>query len=394
MHNPAADPRTTASLIWILSASGFASTFAGRCIEPLVGVIAHDLAADIGTIALLSAAFTLPYAFIQPILGPFGDAVGKALVMRACLGVLVAALVASALAPNPATLFVLRIVAGAAAGGIIPLALAMIGDRVDMARRQVAISRFVIAVILGQLSGSSVSGFLAESIGWRGVFVLAAGIAILAGLLTLMLRRVSARAPFSVRAAAERYRAILRLPLARALYLFVFFEALTIFGIFPYIAPLLEARGAGGPSEAGLALGGFALGGLVYVALVTWMLRTLGLGLMLIGGGAVAALALVGLGFAGSWRMDAMAMLMLGLGFYMLHNSYQTQVTEVAPEARASAVAIHAFSFFCGQALGVVLVGRGLSAIGQAGTLAACALVILAVGAASAWIIAGRPRAG
>ena len=52
-------------------------------------------------------------------------------------------------------------------------------------------------------------------------------------------------------------------------------------------------------------------------------------------------------------------MLGMGLGFYMLHNTFQAQVTEVAPKARASAVALHAFSFFCGQALGVVLMGVG-----------------------------------
>lgn len=394
MHKPAAAPRTTTRLIAILALSGFASTFAGRSAEPLVGVIARDLASEVKTIALLSAAYTLPYALVQPILGPLGDAIGKARVMRACLGALVLALIASALAPNAAALFVVRVVAGAAAGGVIPLALAMIADSVDMERRQVAISRFVIAVILGQLAGASVSGLLAGVVGWRGVFGLCAVIALAAGVMIVLLRWPSVPTPFSARVAVETYRGILKIPLARGLFSFVFFEAVAMFGIFPYIAPLLEARGAGGPSEAGLALGGFALGGLLYAALVSWMLRVLGLGRMLVGGGVLSALALVALGFAGSWKSDAGALMVLGLGFYMLHNSYQTQVTEVAPEARASAVAMHAFSFFCGQALGVVLVGHGLDLLGQTATLALCAVVILGVGIWSSLVIAGRKRGG
>ncbi|VUD73111.1 hypothetical protein MET9862_03724 [Methylobacterium symbioticum] len=64
----------------------------------------------------------------------------------------------------------------------------------------------------------------------------------------------------------------------------------------------------------------------------------------------------------------------------MLHNTFQTQVTEVAPQARASAVALHAFSFFCGQALGVAFLGAALQLLGQFGALAVCAAVILAVG--------------
>lgn len=389
-HTP---ERSSAALIAILAACGFASTFAGRAVEPLIAVIARDFAAEPRQIALLSAAYALPYALIQPILGPIGDALGKARIMRLCLALLAAALLASAAAPGPAALFGLRVVSGAAAGGVIPLALAMIGDRVEMAGRHVAISRFLLAVILGQLSGSSLAGVIEHGIGWRGVLALSASLALAACAMAVIgLGGPAATAPFSPSRAVETYRGILGLPLARALFAFVFFEAIAIFGIFPYVAPLLEGRGEGGAFEAGLALGGFAVGGLAYSALVGWMLRRLGLGRMLVAGGLAAALALVGVGLARSWQVDAAAMAFLGLGFYMLHNSYQTQVTEVAPSARASAVALHAFSFFCGQALGVVLVGIGLRQLGQFGTLLACAGLIAAVGWVSAEVIAGRAR--
>ncbi len=68
---------------------------------------------------------------------------------------------------------------------------------------------------------------------------------------------------------------------------------------------------------------------------------------MLIGGGLICAGALATIGLAGTWQMDCVALTAMGLGFYMLHNTFQVQVTEVAPTARASAVALHAFSFFC-----------------------------------------------
>ena len=35
----------------------------------------------------------------------------------------------------------------------MPLSLALIGDRVEMAQRQVALSRYLVAVIIGQLAG-------------------------------------------------------------------------------------------------------------------------------------------------------------------------------------------------------------------------------------------------
>jgi predicted MFS family arabinose efflux permease len=381
------------NLILILATSGFASSFSGRAVEPMVGVIARDLSSTPQTIALLSAAFALPYAFIQPVLGPVGDALGKERVMKVALAVLFLALACSIFAPDAATLFTLRIIAGAAAGGSIPLSLALIGDRVAMAQRQVALSRYMVAVIIGQLTGSSLAGLLAEWIGWRGVFTLSTIMVALALTATLIgFKGALPGGQFDLRSALLRYRDILSNPRALSLFSLVFVEAVAIFGIFPYVAPLLEERGGGGATEAGFALGGFAIGGLVYSALVAWMLKRLGIGRILVGGGFSAGAALVLLGLGGDWKLDAAAMLFLGLGFYMLHNTFQAQVTEVAPGARASAVALHAFSFFCGQALGVVLMGFGLRNSGLTGATSIAALIILGVGLAASFLLT-RPAA-
>jgi predicted MFS family arabinose efflux permease len=354
----------------------------------MVGIIARDLSSTPQTIALLSAAFALPYAFIQPVLGPIGDALGKERVMKVALTVLFLALICSIFARDPATLFTLRIIAGAAAGGSVPLSIALIGDRVEIDRRQVALSRYFVAVIIGQLVGSSFAGLLAELIGWRGVFALSAGMVALAVAATAIgFRGALPGGAFDLQSALRRYRDILSNPRALTLFSLVFVEGMVIFGIVPYVAPLLEERGGGGAAEAGYAIGGFAIGGLVFSALVPWMLRRLGIGRILMGGGFFAGAALTILGMGGDWRLDAGAMVLLGLGFYMLHNTFQAQVTEVAPGARAPAVALHAFSFFCGQALGVVLMGIGLRSVGLTGATGSAALVVVGIGLVASYVL-------
>ena len=77
----------------------------------------------------------------------------------------------------------------------------------------------------------------------------------------------------------------------------------------------------------------------------------------------------------------------LGLGFFMLHNSLQTRVTEVAPQSRASAVAMHAFHFFLGQAAGPVVVGATRGMIGLPATL-----LLAAVGLVGLGVIMGRQK--
>ena len=57
-------------------------------------------------------------------------------------------------------------------GGIIPIAMAAIGDRATMAQRQITLGRFTVIMIFGQMAGAACSGVIAEYVGWRGVFMM------------------------------------------------------------------------------------------------------------------------------------------------------------------------------------------------------------------------------
>src|SRR5215213_10758095 len=120
-------------LLFILSLCGFSGALATRLLDPLITSIATEFATTVGVVALLSSAFALPFGLSQPLLGPTGDAVGKAILMKVATASLALCLVASALAPNLTVLFISRIVGGVAAGGIMPVCMALIGDRFPLA---------------------------------------------------------------------------------------------------------------------------------------------------------------------------------------------------------------------------------------------------------------------
>ena len=54
------------------------------------------------------------------------------------------------------------------------------------------------------------------------------------------------------------------------------------------------------------------------------------------------------------------AVAVLGLGFYMVHNTMQTEATQLAPEARGLSVSMFAIMLFTGQSVGVALAGAVL----------------------------------
>ena len=364
-----------------------------RVIDPVVPAIARDLSVDMQTAALLASAFTFPYALGQPILGSLGDALGKARIIKFSLLALLVCIVTSALAPNIETLFLARVVGGAAAGGVIPLAFALVGDRIPFAERQIALSRILMAIIAGQMTGALGSGVLAASAGWRASLAVASLLVLTALLVTLakLKPRADAERPrFTLAHMRSGYTEVFANPKTAVCFAAVFVEGIVIFGLFPYIAVLLEQRGAGGLKEAGFVLAGFGIGGFLYTFLVPSMLRRLGLMTLIRSGGAVAALGFAGLSAGTTWPAEMAAFILIGVGFYMVHNSLQTEATELAPNNRGAAVAAHAFFFFLGQAAGPVLYGLGLVSAGHGITLLIAAAIMGAIGFATAYGLEAR----
>lgn len=347
-------------LIALLALAVFSGALVTRLTDPLVAVLARDLGADAGRVALLASAFALPFALVQPILGPVGDALGKRRVMTVAIGLLAVLLVACSTAPDLDTLMILRALTGLAAGGLTPLALALLADSSSAEGRQVALSRLVAFAIGGQIAGGSFSGLLEPYIGWRGVMLAASAVAAL-GFASLVLggRRLTPepRRRFDPIGAMAGYIQIMRLPAARVLYFSVAVEGGLVFGSFPYFSLELHDRGIGATAEAGLAVAGFGVGGLLYAALAKRVLRWMGQDRMVLLGGALCLTAYTGFAFAPVAAVFIGSGLVLGVGMFMIHNSIQTRVTEVAPQARGTAVSLHAFHFFLGQTAGPAVFG-------------------------------------
>ncbi|QLP97936.1 MAG: MFS transporter [Rhodoblastus sp.] len=383
-------------LLWVLGLAAFSGALAIRASDPVVPLIARDFSVSLTAAALISSAYSLPYALGQPILGPIGDAVGKTTVMRACVAVAAAAMGAAALAPSYETLFAARMVAGVAGGGVIPVALAIIGDRFQMEDRQVALARVLFAAVTGQLVGSVGSGLIGERFGWRGSFLVAFAISVVAAVtafVALRPRPDAVRQRATVAGAMAGYRQVFANPLAAVCYSTVFVEGVIIYGVFPHLAGIFEGRGVGGVREAGFTVGAFGFGGILMTMAVRMMLRHLGMFPMMRLGGLICGAAFSVAALVPAWQATTAAFVALGFGFYMIHNSLQTLATELAPTARGSAVSLHAFFFFVGIALGPPVIGLGLHTLGDVATILLEAAGAAALGVVATFFLTARGAA-
>lgn len=361
----------------------FSTSLFMRAIDPVVPQISGEFGIPAAEVALLATVFALPFAIVQPLLGPVGDFFGKTKLMLVGTALLVAATFVGALAQNFTWLLASRLMAGIAAGGIFPAALAFVSDSVAVERRQIMLGRFVAAALAGNLTGAWAGGLIGDFTNWRGVLVAVASCGTLALVLALWGFRGVKHEPgerFDLAFALNSYKAIFSNAGAKFTYLGVLLEGIAVFGLFPFVAILLHQSGEYRATIAGFVIAGFAIGGAMFGLVVPQMLKIFGTrGLMIWGSLLVAAMLCVST-LRLMWPLEFAAFMVMGVGFYMMHSCFQLAASELAPKARGSALALHSSFFFTGHAIGPLFYYYGLAHAGVTLTLIGAAAIVVATG--------------
>jgi len=358
---PDRDAATRAAVV-LLALAGFFSGAALRICDGLIPRLAADFDLTPGVAGRVVLTFAVAYGLSQLLFGPLGDRYGKARVMCGSLFAAALASLACAMAPGFEALVRLRIFWGIAAAGVIPLAIAWIGDAVPYEQRQATLARLLMGTLSGMTAGQLGGGLFADSpLGWRGAFAtLCAGYLVIGTLLLVRLRSIPSAPP--VRgggrfAFAQQLGAVLAIPWARVVILAVFAEGVFLLGPLAFLPSYLHQRFGMAVSAATGLIALYAVGGLLYTVVAHRIVRRLGERRMVAIGGTV-----MGLGFLAlyatpvAWLAGPVA-LVIGFGTYLLHNTLQTNATQMAPATRGTAMALFAFCFFNGQAIGVSLAG-------------------------------------
>jgi len=390
----AAPPRNTLT-IFLLSCAAFFSGAALRICDSLLPRLGHDFGRTPGAAGRVIISFSIAYGLMQLLFGPLGDRYGKArLVCVALFGCTAGALV-SALAPSFDALVLARISWGMAAAGVIPLAMAWIGDTVPYELRQATLARLLTGTLSGMMAGQLAGGLFGDSaLGWRGAFfTLSAGYLTVAVLLLILLRSTpvptAARPPARLEFVAQ-LRSVLRVPWARVVLVAVMAEGIFLLGPMAYLPSYLHQRYGLSLSVASALIALYAVGGLVYAVTARQLVRRLGERRMVFVGGLLMGAGYLAWWLSSWWALAGPIALLVGFGTYLYHNTLQTHATQMVPSVRGTAVALFAFCLFVGQAIGVTLAGYAFDHLGHAPLLLGPALALPLAGWGFAWALGRR----
>jgi YNFM family putative membrane transporter len=383
------------SILLPLSAAYFGSSAMMRACDPMLPVLASAFDVTTGHAALTVSCYAIAYGLMQLFFGPLGDRYGKCRVIGFAALASVAGNLAALLAMSLEMLVAARVLAGAAAAGIIPLVLAWVGDTVPYGQRQAVLARFLSASIMGMIAGQWVSGLLIDLFGWRSVFVVLALLFCIAGTVISVSREVRSepvRPPLG-RGHLRQILDVLGRPWARWILVAVAIEGAFAFSVMAFLPAFLVAEFQLGISWAAAVVALYGAGGMVYSFSAKLLLARLGESGQALAGGCLLGLAWALLAFVPLWQAAIPICILAGVGYYMFHNTLTTHATQMAPEVRGTAVGLYASALFIGISAGVALTGLGGDHIGYRTLFLMCGVGLALLGAAVAFSLRRRAAA-
>jgi MFS transporter, ACDE family, multidrug resistance protein len=377
---PRPGPFGTGSMLIVYSIS-ITGVLGNTVVSPALPDIARALDVSPGGIGLVVAAASAPGVVVAPIIGVLADRFGRRQVVVPCLVVFgVGGMAAMAAASFP-VLLAARLLQGFGAAGLVNLAVVMIGDRHDdPAARARAIGRNGAVLTVGLAVLPALGGALVAVGGWRASFAPCALAFIVAAAAVRLLP--SGRPPGSLSVAAQLRGAgpYLRDRRVAMMNTTGFVGFLLVFGVVLTVLPIdLDERFGAGPALRGAvvglpaaAAGGVSLAmGRLSGRFPIWNLISAGF--------AIFAVAFAGVALAPTVVAVVAAMAVYGVGEGLVIVPLQAYAAGLAPASyRGMMVALWVSAARAGQALGPVLAGVSLHAVGSRGSFVAGSVVAAA----------------
>jgi predicted MFS family arabinose efflux permease len=350
-------------LLWLLAATTFLIFFQAYMIAPLIPRLATVFDVSVQTMGLAVPAYLIAYGTATIFFGPLSDRWGRRPVMIAALAAFVLLTALTRFAHTFFQLTMLRLVTGLGAGGIVPLALALIGDLFPYSERGRPIGWLFGAMAGGMAAGSVVGVLLEPFISWQGLFLGVAGFSTIALFWLLPYRALlgsrSVAAKQSLRAIAAGYCALLATARGRRTYGYVFLNAIFHSGVFTWLGVYFSRRYGVGEVGIGLALLGYGIPGFLFGPAIGRLAdrfgrrRLIPIGLFFAGTSAAALALDIPIVVA------PLLVTILSLGYDLTQPLLAGIVTDLGPQ-RGQAVGLMAFILFVGFGVGSLIFGAML----------------------------------
>ncbi|WP_035647074.1 MFS transporter [Bradyrhizobium sp. ORS 285] len=353
----------------------------------LLPQLAEGLSVEVHTAGLLITFGAVVLCICSPLTAWLTSRFDRRLLLAVTLLVLSLGNLASAFAPDYASLLAIRLVMLAVGALYTPQAAGTAALISPVEKRGSTIAYVFLGWSLAAAVGLPLITFIGSHTGWRNAYLaVAAAGAISFGLLTWRLPSGLKGAPVEL----TTWIALGRNRLVVLLLLITMLQMSGQFVIFTFMGPLLTKLTGADPNQVGLVFAIYGVCGFLGVVIATRIVDGWGAyrTSLLFSCLLFTGIALWTIG-AGAYALMAGAVAVWGLGFASTNSMQQVRLVAAAPPLASASVSLNTSVLYIGQAIGSAVGGSlfARDALGATGPVA-MGFVVLALLA----ILASRPR--
>jgi len=325
----------------------------GLCILAPAGmlpILADGVGVGIREAGLLVTYGAVILCFGSPIVAWLTTRIDRRTLLVGSLGFMVIGQAASAMAPNYATILVLRLAMLAGAAVFTPQAAGTIALLVPEKQRSGAIAFVFLGWSLAVAGGLPLITFVSAYVGWRGAFAAASLAALVPAILLIF------ALPRELRGPPLSLHSFNVLAHSRKIILLLLITILPISGqliVFVYLAPLLQKLTGASHEVIGLMFALFGVAAFVGNVIATNIVGKLG---GFATSGIFLTCTLIGLllwSFGiGYLPVMAAGIAFMGLGFAATNSMQQARLVQAGPDLASASVALNTSGVYVGQAIG------------------------------------------
>ena len=351
-------------LLRLLAATTFLIFFQAYMVAPMIPRLSAVFGVSPQNVGLIVPAYLIPYGVSTLFYGLLSDWIGRKRIMVSSLLVFALLTGLTATAHSATQVLIWRLATGLGASGVVPLALALIGDLFPYEQRGRPLGWLFGAMAGGMAFGSTFGVMLEPLIGWRGIFLAVSAF----GFATLLLLKpfgglLGDTASYRTAHLSEvfgGYKKLLRSGRGRWTYTYVLVNAIFHSGVFTWLGFYFQRRYGLGEVGIGLALLGYGVPGFLLGPVIGRAADRWGRKWLVPTGVVIAASSAGVLILQLPLILAATAVTTLSLGYDMTQPLLAGIVTSLDPKRAGQAMGLNVFTLFIGFGIGSFLFGEAI----------------------------------
>lgn len=350
-------PQLTRTTLWLMTIASGMVVANNYYNQPLLVKMADTFQVSEASAGMVAMLAQVGYAIGLLFIIPLGDMLRRKRLILIDFMLIVLSLLLAAFSTNIYTLMAASLLIGATC--VVPqLFVPMAAHLARPEERGKAVGTVMSGLLVGILFSRTLSGFVGEHLGWRAMYLIAAGLMVLLWLaLYFLLPEIQPQFKGNYKSLMKslvhlfRTEPLLRLASARGALSFACFG-----GFWTTLVFLLEGPPFFAGSDVAGAFGLVGAGGAIMASVMGRLSDRFDTRSIQIVTLAMLVVSYIVFGFSGQSMVGlVVGVILLDLGLQGSHISNQTQIFALHPEARNRLNTVYMFTYFIGGATGTIL---------------------------------------